>query len=287
MKPFSIIAGTLAASAMWACATLAQQPANWTQPYAPFQVIGPVYYVGTAGISAWLIKTPKGLILLDVGLPAAAEIVEKNIQALGFGLRDVKVLLVSHAHFDHAGGLAKLKADTGARLVASAGDRYALEHGLYPGWENNHAFDFPPVKVDRVIGDSEKVSLGGVSLTARLTPGHTAGCTSYLLKVRDAGQDHTAIFFCSASVAANRLAPDPQYRGIAADYRKTFALLKTLKADVYLAPHAEFFGLAAKRARLAPGQPNPFVDPGEFQRAVADFETGFNAQLAKQEAAKP
>jgi metallo-beta-lactamase class B len=282
----SFLSGAVLAAAILAGPALAQTPANWSQPYAPFQVIGPVYYVGTAGISAWLIKTSRGLILLDVGLPASATIVEKNIEALGFGLHDVKILLASHAHFDHAGGLAKLKADTGAKLVASAGDRYALEHGVYPGFEARHDFDFPPVKVDQVIGDGGKVTLGGVSLTARLTPGHTAGCTSYLLPVREAGEDHTAIFFCSASVAANRLAPDPQYPGIVSDYRRTFALLKTIKADVYLAPHAEFYGLLAKRARMAPGRPNPFVVPGEFQRAVAEFESDFNAQLAKQEAAK-
>jgi metallo-beta-lactamase class B len=283
----TLLAGALAAVSVLAAPAMAQAPASWTQPVAPFRVIDNVYYVGSAGISGWLIATPKGLILLDPGMPAYAATLEKNVEALGFHVKDIKILLISHAHFDHAGGLAKLKADTGAQLAASAGDRYALEKGVYPGWEANHAFDFTPVKVDRVVNDGDKVRLGGVTLTARLTPGHTAGCTSYLLRVRDAGVRHEAIFFCSASVAANRLAPNPQYPGIVADYRKTYALLKTIDADVYLAPHAEFFDLAGKRAAMGPGKPNPFVKPGELQHAAAEFETDFNAQLAKQEAAKP
>jgi len=263
----------------------AHAQANWTQPFAPFRVIGDVYYVGSAGLSAWLISTPKGLILLDVGVPANADMVEKNIETLGFHVKDVKVLLNSHAHFDHSGGLAKLKADSGAKLYASAGDRYALEKGVYPGWEARKALDFPPVKVDRVLRDGDTVRLGGVTLTARMTPGHTAGCTSYLLRVTENKVKHTAFFFCSASVAANRLAPDPQYPGIIADYRKTFRVLNTIHADIYLAPHAEFYGLVGKRARMGEGQPNPFVQPGELEAAAGKFERDFEASLAAQQAA--
>jgi metallo-beta-lactamase class B len=273
-----------AAVSLPSSAAHAQTPANWTEPYPPFHVIGNVYYVGSAGLSAWLIRTHEGLILLDVGVPANAEMVETNIKALGFRVKDVKILLNSHAHFDHSGGLAKLKADSGAKLYASAGDRYALEKGVYPGWENRATLNFPPVAVDRVLKDGDTVRLGGVSLTAVLTPGHSAGCTSYLMKLRDRGKPHTAFFFCSASVAANRLAPDPQYPGIIDDYRKTFARLKTIHADVYLAPHAEFFDLVGKRAAMTPGKPNPFVKPGELESAVAKFDSDFEAALAKQEA---
>jgi len=274
-----------------ATVAVAQVPAKWSQPTEPFHVIDNVYYVGTEGLSAWLITTPKGLILLDVGLPGNADIVEKNIVKLGYRLSDVKILLNSHAHFDHSGGLAKVKADTGAQLMASEGDREALEKGVYVGSENIHAMDFPAVKVDRVVGDGDKVELGGVTLTAVMTPGHSKGCTGYLLPVKDAGVAHTAFFFCSASVAANRLAansqyPGPQYPGIVADYRRTFAKLKTIKADVYLAPHAEFFDLDGKRARIAPGKPNPFIDDGELARAIPPFEKAFDAALAAQEAKK-
>ena len=274
----SLLSGVLVALipvAAWAW------PSNWTAPTKPFHVIDSVYYVGTEGISAWIIRTPKGLILLDVGMPDAAPLVEENIKALGFKLSDVKILLNSHAHIDHAGGLAKLKVDTGAMLIASAGDRYALEKGVYEGSENIHDLDFPTVKVDRLIGDGETVELGGVKLTAVLAPGHTKGCTGYSLPVTDRGVTHQAFFFCSASVAANRLAPNPQYPGIVDDYKRTFAKLKTIKADVLLAPHAEQFDLVAKRAKLD-GPVNPFVREGELQALTQNMEADFTVQLAKQ-----
>lgn len=257
---------------------------EWSRPVPPFHVIGNIDYVGSAGISAWIIRTPKGLILLDAGLPEFAPTVEANIRALGYRLSDVKIMLISHAHFDHSGGLARIKADTGARLIASAGDRYALERGVYQGYEDIHAFDTPPVKVDQVIADGGKVSLGGVTLTAMITPGHTAGCTNYRMTVRDASGPHSVFFFCSASVAANRLVPRPQYPGIVADYERTFARLKSVKADVFLAPHAEFFDLAGKRERLGRPGPNPFIDAGEMQKVIASLERDFRKQLADQTA---
>lgn len=270
-------------------ASAAAAPADWTEPMAPFRVIDNVYYVGSAGIAAWIIKTPAGLILLDAGMPEYAPTVEANIRTLGFKLSDIKILLNSHAHFDHSGGLARIKADTGARLIASAGDRHALEHGVYDGSEDDHSLDSPPVKVDGLIADGGTVALGGVRLTAMITPGHTSGCTNYLLTVRDQGAPHTAFFFCSASVAANRLIPNsrhpgPQYPGIVADYRRTFARLKAVKADVFLAPHAEFYDLAGKRTRLGKPGPNPFIVPGEMRKVAAALERGFVKSLAEQSA---
>jgi metallo-beta-lactamase class B len=279
-------------SAMVAAATIsfaggaAAIPANWTEPQKPFHVIDNVYYVGSAGLSSWLIVTPMGLVLLDVGEPQNAAMVEGNIEALGYHVKDIKILLNSHAHHDHSGGLAKLKADSGAKLYASAGDQPALEAGVYPGWEDRKDLDFPPVKVDHVLEDGEKVSLGGTTLTVVATPGHTAGCTSYLLPVTDRGEKHTAFFFCSASVALNRLAPNPQYSGIVDAYRKTFARLKAVHADVFLAPHAEMYDLPGKLARVRPGQPSPFVHPGDLEEAVAGFQRDFEQALATQSAKK-
>ena len=263
----------------------AQSPAAWTQPTAPFRVIDNVYYVGTAGLPSWLITTPQGHILLDVGLPQNAGMVLRNIRRLGFRTRDVKILLNSHAHFDHSGGIAAVQRATGARLFASVGDREALERGVYIGSEDHTEFNFPPAHVDSLIPDGGAVTLGGVTLTANLTPGHTAGCTSWTLPVMADGAQHNAIFFCSASVAFNRLAPKPQYAGIVDDYRRTFARFKTIKADVFFAAHTELFDMPAKRARLSSGGPNPFVDPGELQRTVMQFEADFEKELARQQAA--
>ncbi len=285
--------GTAGISLALACAGFAaaaspltaQSPANWTDTIAPFRVIDNVYYVGSAGLTAWLITTPKGHILLDVGLPQNAAMVERNIRRLGFRLGDVKILLNTHAHFDHAGGLAALKRRTHARLFAAAGDRDALEKGVYAGSEENVAWRFPAVAVDSVIADRGTVTLGGVTLTANITAGHTAGCTSWTLPVLADGARHTAIFFCSASVAANRLAPRPQYPEIVDDYRRTFARLRTIDADVFFAAHTELFDLQGKRARMAPDQPNPFVDPGALSRVTAEYEAAFAKELARQQGA--
>lgn len=275
-----------------ACATAAQaqSPANWTQPTEPFQIADNLYYVGTEGLSVFLITTPQGHILIDGAMPTSAKPVEASIAKLGFKVSDVKVLLNTHAHFDHAGGLADLKRDTGAKLAASAGDRLALETGKYIGSEDVTAFDFAPVKVDRVLRDGDQVTLGGETLTAHVTPGHTAGCTTWTFPVAIGGQRHEAVLYCSTSVAANRLvsrSKGPQYPGIAADYETSFAKLRTLKADVFLAPHAEQFGMPAKRAKLAAGGPNPFIDPGMLPATIAASEAAFRQDLAKQqEAAK-
>jgi len=274
----------LAAALTLAAAPALAQSAAWAQPAAPYRIIGETYQVGTAGLSALLIRTPKGAVLIDVGLPQNAALVEKNILALGVKLSDVKLLLTSHAHFDHAGGLARLKADTGASLVATEGERYALEKGVYPGSESTKSFDFPPVKLDRVVKDGESVELGGLKLTAHLTPGHTKGCTSWSWPVVDKdGSRHTVLYFCSASVAANRLVPE-QYPGIVADYRHTFGIARSLPGDVFLAPHPEFFDAPAKQARLGKPGPNPFIDRAGYIALIDAQQADFEKQLAKQQA---
>jgi metallo-beta-lactamase class B len=250
---------------------------SWTAQMQPFRVVGDLYDVGSQGISAFLLKTKYGLVLIDAGMPSYAPQLIRNIEALGFKPTDVKIILASHAHFDHAGGLAK--------LAVMAEDVKADETGTYPGSEIHHELDFPPVKVDRVLHDGDTVSLGGETLTAHLTPGHTAGCTTWTFPVTEVGKTYSVLYQCSMSVAANRLVDRPQYPGIVADYRKTFATLKAMKADVFLAPHAEQFGLVEKKARIAPDSPNPFIDPTEFQRRVAAGEAAFNTDLANQQAA--
>jgi metallo-beta-lactamase class B len=225
-------------------------------------------------------------VLVDGAMPDSAPLIEASIRKLGFRVRDVKVLVNSHAHFDHTGGLAQLKRDTGAILAASGPDRAALESGTYPGSEEIAAFRFAPVKVDRVLKDGDTVKLGGVVLTAHLTPGHSAGCTTWTFPVVVAGKTRQAMIYCSTSVAANRLVSKtrgPQYPGIVADYEQTFARLKTMRAEVFLAPHAEQFRLKEKRARLAAGDAEAFVDPGELAAAVAASEQAFRTDLARQQ----
>ncbi|CAN5341298.1 subclass B3 metallo-beta-lactamase BJP-1 [soil metagenome] len=263
---------------------------SWVQQAAPFHIIGPVYSVGSEGLAVYLIHTKAGDILLDAGVPEIATQIENNIKTLGFDPKNIKILLNSHAHFDHSGGLAQIKRDTGARLIASEGDKVSLETGTYLGSETVKAMGAPAVKVDQTVKDGGKVTLGEVTLTANLTPGHSRGCTSWTMPIVEAGVTHKAIFFCSATVAANRLAPNPQYPGIVADYQSTFVKARALSKDIdiYFAPHSEFFDMAGKKARLAAGAgSNPFIKKGEFAAAVDKFDADFKVELAKQRAVKP
>jgi metallo-beta-lactamase class B len=260
-------------------------PESWNTPTEPFHLIDNVYYVGTRGLASYLFKTRDGLILLDGALPESAPLIEAHIQKLGFKLSDVKILLNSHAHYDHSGGLAQLKKDTGARLYAMDGDVSALEGGFYLGSENEKDKSAPPVKVDKVLKDGDTVSLGGVTLKAHLTPGHTRGCTSWGQTVNHQGKPYELLVFCSATVAANRITPPLQYPGIVEAYRKTFAKAKAMKVDIFLAPHPEFFGLEGKRAKLKDGAPHPFINPDEFKPFMERMEADFEKLLAERTAA--
>jgi metallo-beta-lactamase class B len=259
---------------------------SWFENIEPFQVIGDagqgVYFVGTEGLGMYFIPTSAGHIVIDGGMPGQGQQVWDNIKQLGFDPADVKILLNSHAHLDHSGGLAELKQLTGAKLLASEGDRSALEGGFYLGSEDDASMGAPPVKVDQIIADGEVVKLGEVALTAHLTPGHTRGCTSWTMDIEQDGRSYKTLFFCSATVAANRLVGPPQYEGIVDDYRKTFALTKDWKPDIFLSNHPEFFGMAAKQEKLAAGDPLAFVDDSGFPLFIQTMERWFEAALEKQ-----
>lgn len=283
-----LLAATFAfvSSGAQAADPFAQTRLEWNKPHKPFHVIGNIYYVGAAGVSAFLITTPQGHILTDGALPESVTQIEANIKTLGFKLSDIKILLNSHAHFDHSGGLAKLKADTGAKFYASAPDKPILESGHITFGPAADA-DSVPVKVDKVVADGGAVSLGGVTLTAHITAGHTPGCTSWTTSVKDGSATRSVLFFCSMSVAGNPLVGNKAYPKIVSDYRASFAKLKSMKTDVFLAPHSGQFAMDEKLAKVKSGAPNPFVDPAELPRFIAKAEKDFQAELVRQQAGSP
>ena len=258
----------------------------WARPQKPFHVIGNIHYVGTAGVSAFLIVTPEGNILTDGGLEETVGQIEANILALGFRLQDTKIILNSHAHFDHSGGLAALKAHSGARLVASAPDKPILESG-HITYGPSSEVDAPPVKVDQAVNDGDIIRLGGVMLTANITPGHTPGCTSWTMPLVEAGVRHEVMFFCSITTAGNPLVNNPQRPQIVAEYRASFARLAMMKPDILLAPHGDQFRLAAKLQKRDAGGANPFIDAAEFPAFLARQQAAFERELARQQAANP
>ena len=217
-------------------------PEEWSRPMEPFRIVGNVFYVGTEGVGAYLIVTPRGHILIDGGAPRNAPLIAASIRKLGFKVSDIKYLLNSHAHVDHAGGLAELKRLSGALMIASAADRPALEAGRV-GYGPSADWRFTPVKVDRTITDNGAVSLGGSTLYAHLTPGHTKGCTTWTMKVPDGRRMLDVMFYCSTTTAGANLIDDPKYPNAAKDFRLSFRKLETMRADVFLANHGEFFGL--------------------------------------------
>ncbi|WP_417612701.1 subclass B3 metallo-beta-lactamase [Parasphingorhabdus sp.] len=259
---------------------------SWYAAVEPYQIMGTgksgIYFVGTEGLGMFFIPTSAGHIVIDGGMPGEGQYVADAIRKLGFDPQDVKILLNSHAHLDHSGGLAELKALTDAQLIASEGDRSALEGGFYLGSEDDSAMNAPPVKVDRTIADGETITLGDVTLTAHITPGHSRGCTSWTIPVVQGGETYQALVFCSATVAANRLVGPPQYEGIVDDYRKTFAKTKDWKPDIFLTNHPEFSGMANKRERQKAGDPLAFVDREGFPAMMAKLEQAFEAALQKQ-----
>jgi metallo-beta-lactamase class B len=255
----------------------------WTRPAAPFRVIGNIYYVGGEDLTSYLIVTPKGLILLDGGSAALAPVIKTNIEELGFKVEEIRYLLNSHAHLDHAGGLALLKKLSGAKLVASEGDRPLLERRTQDP-QFGERLGFSAVQVDRIIHDGETVELGGVALRAVLTPGHTPGCTTWTMTVSENGKNYDVVFLCSISVPFEyRLVNNKNYPQIVSDYEYSFARLKRLRCDVFLGAHGSFFNLKEKRGRLKAGaRPNPFIDANEFRWFVAASEREFQQRLQEQ-----
>ena len=258
---------------------------KWTAPFEPFQLIDNIYYVGTDGIAVYVIKTSQGLILMDTAMPQSTGMIKDNIAKLGFKVADIKIILNTHAHLDHTGGFAEIKKETGAQLIAGERDKPLLEGGYYPGDEKNEDLAFPAVKVDRGVKEGDKVALGDTTLTAHATPGHSPGCTSWELTVKDGKENREVLFFCSGTVALNRLVGQPTYPGIVDDYRATFAKAKAMKIDVLLGPHPEVYGMQAKRAEMKEGAPNPFVKPDEIVTYATGLSEDFDKQLTKQTAA--
>ncbi len=256
----------------------AANPPEWTQPVEPFHLIGPIDYVGTEGLGSYLIHTRAGTILIDAPMAENVAALERNIAARD-KLRNVKLILLSHAHFDHAGGLAALKKATGAKLVVGAGDKHAVETGTPPGEVDYGVIHFPAAPVDRGVRDGDTVTLGGVTLTAIATPGHTPGCTSWRMRVVDRGVPRDVLFACSITVAGNRLVGNRGYPGIVGDFRHSFDRLAATKADIVLPFHPVARDLRARAERGA------LVDAAMLPKMVRDARTAFAADLAKQEQA--
>lgn len=257
-------------------ATAQPDPPAWTRPTAPFPITRDIWYVGSEGLAAYLVKTPAGAILLDGTMTANVPAIERNIAAAGVRLRDVRIILVSHAHFDHAEGVAALAQATGARVLAGAGDVAAMRTGRPPGETAYPEIRFAAWPATGAIRDGARIALGGVQLTAIATPGHTPGCTSYRLR----SEGRAVLFPCSLTVAGNRLVGNRRYPAIVADFRASFDRIARERADIVLPFHPEGADLIGRQRR---GE--GFVQPALTAELATKARRDFAAELARQEAA--
>jgi metallo-beta-lactamase class B len=256
-------------------AARAQGNPDWHRAIPGFKIAGNLYYVGTADLAAYLVATPQGNILINGNFKEDVPAIRKSIEGLGFKYADTKILLISHAHGDHDEGIGLIRSETGARLMVMDADVAAVE-STAPGR--------PGAKVDRILHDRDTVELGGSTLTARLTPGHTPGCTTWTMQVADGGRTLNAMIIGSPNVNAGTvLVNNRTYPRIAADYVRTFALLKTTTVDLFLGAHGAYFNLKEKLPKTG-GAVNPFIDPAGYRAYVADREQAFEKELMKQRA---
>jgi enterochelin esterase family protein len=266
----------------------AQVNPDWTEPFPPFRIAGNLYYVGSKDLASYLITTPHGHVLINSDLEASPPFIRASVEKLGFKFGDIRILLISHAHWDHDGGSAAIKALTGATYMVMDGDVSVVESGGKTDFQygNQPASLYPRTKVDRVLHDGDEVKLGGVTLVAHLTPGHTKGCTTWTMKVQDAGKAYDVVIIGSPNVNEGyKLVMNPSYPEIASDYERTFRVLKSLPVDIFLGAHGSYFDLQTKYARLKEGAATPFVDPAGYKNYITDREEAFRRELAKQKAA--
>lgn len=242
-------------------------PADWSKPAAARRLAGNVFSVGTAELGCYLLKGSQGDILINTGLADSPPLIVASVRSLGIDPKDIRILLTNQAHFDHVGGFAALQRLTGAKVFATAGDAPLLEDGGasdpagLPG--------FARVKVDRVLKDGETIRLGDLALEVVATPGHTPGSVSYQMKVREAGKDRTLLFANLPTVVMPL--SNPKYPGIVADLRQSFARLRALEPDLWVAAHVSQGGLLAGHAAGSAR--------GRYKAAVSACEADFEAKV--------
>ena len=267
---------------------------NRSIPDEPFRIAGNLYYVGATGVTSFLLTGPEGHVLIDGGYPESAPLIIGSIARLGFDIADVKVLLNTHAHFDHAAGLAALQAASDAELWISDGDADVVAAGgggdRSMGPFRHLAFlgfgRFPAARVDHRFTDGATIRLGPIELTAHVTAGHTRGCTSWSFPVRDGDRELLAVDICSLTLFPFVSLVEPEtYPGIRSDFERSFAVLRSLPADIFLGSHSSWFGLARKRRERASATDgaNPFIDHAGYLRFIDLEEQSFRKALAKQQ----
>jgi metallo-beta-lactamase class B len=258
---------------------------KWDEPAAPARIVGPIYFVGTKGLSVFLITTSEGLIVLNTGMPGSGPMIEASVRKLGFKPEEIKILLTGHAHIDHVGGHAYLKKISSAKITMIREEKDLFESGgkLDFHYGKYKEFEFEPAKVDSVFKDGDVIKLGEVAITALLTGGHTKGSTTFVMNVADHGKTYAVVFPNGTSVNPGyRLIKEPSYIGIADDFRRTFRILDALRPGIWLHPHNETYGFEAKLARSTKDRAQAWVDPDGYKKWIISQREKFEATVDKE-----
>lgn len=279
-----------------ATTAVGEDPSDWTTSLRPFRIADNLYYVGSRDLAAYLVTTSDGNILINANLDTSAPQIRASVEQLGFRWAYTKILLNSQAHFDHVGGAAEVLRETNARNYVMTGDDAAMRSGGRDDFayrvEGLRAYT--PVRVDRVLQDGDTVTLGGVTLTAHRTAGHSRGCTTWTMDVHVPGEPsgklrHVVIVGGWESLPHYQLVDAPghaaSYPGIADDFRRTFATLHAFPCDIFLGAHGVYFDLLPKLQRMPKEGAAVFIDPAGYQKAVSEAEADFQEMYDKQLAA--
>ena len=263
---------------------------DWTEPFPAFRIAGNLYYVGSKGLANYLITTPEGHILINSDMEANVPLIRASVESLGFKFSDIKILLISHAHWDHCAGSAMIKRLTGAKYMVMEGDVQVVESGGKTDFQ--YADDattlYPATRVDRVLHDGDEVKLGDAVLTAHLTPGHTKGCTTWTMKVNDNSKPRDVVIIGSPNVNPGyKLVGNTVYPRITEDFEKTFQVLKSLSCDYFLGAHGSYFDMEKKYPQFKAGNSTAFIDPAGYKDYVAEREQAFRRELKKQKTSNP
>jgi len=263
----------------------AADPPEWRQPFPPFHIAGNLYYVGSADLAAYLLTTPQGNILINSNLQSSPGQIKQSVEKLGFRFSDTKILLISHAHFDHCAGSAQVIKMTGAQYYVMDADVPVVESGGRKDFHYGARKDlwFAPAHVDRTLHDGDTVSLGGTTLTAHKTAGHTKGTTTWTLDETEGGKTLHVVIVGSPNVNPGyKLVGNTAYPQIAGDYRREFQVLKSLPCDIFLGAHGGYFDMKTKYDRWKSGDRDAFVDPAGYKAYVGDRERAFETELKRQ-----
>jgi len=260
------------------------QRENWSRPFEGFQIIGNLYGVGSFDLSVFLITTDEGHILINTGLQDSTQMIRDNIESLGFRLEDVKILLTQQAHWDHTAALAEIKQLTGAEIWATVGDARVLEDGGFSDPHFGGRESFPPVDVDKIIRDGEVIELGALHLTVHHHPGHTEGSSSYSMVVNENdGRDYNVLIANMGTInGGKRLTVDPTYEGVAEDFLNTYRKQKEMDVDIWVAAHNSQYNMHEKYRTGQTYNPETFVDPSGFIRAIEELEQRYKEYVAEE-----